>query len=78
MISVADIEDAQRKWGDGIVRIAAAHRTGGNYTEIATEHVEDLYAYNQSEVLFKPTMASVDQFRPTFESALSLCAPWGV
>ena len=33
MITVADVEDAQRKWGDGIVRIAAAHRTGGNYTE---------------------------------------------
>ena len=44
MITVADVEDAQRKWGDGIVRIAAAHRTGGNYTEIATEHVEHLYA----------------------------------
>ena len=71
MITVTDIEDAQRKWGDGIVKIATAHRTGGNYTEIATEHVEHLYAYDLSEVLFKPTMASIDQFRPTFESALS-------
>ncbi|MEC7167879.1 MAG: phosphoribosyl-AMP cyclohydrolase [Candidatus Thermoplasmatota archaeon] len=71
MITVADVEDAQRKWGDGIVRIATVHRAGGNYTEIATEHVERLYAYNLSEVLFKPTMASIDQFRPTFETALS-------
>ena len=71
MITVADVEDAQRKWGDGIVRIATAHRSGGNYTEIATEHVERLYAYDRSEVLFKPTMASIDQFRPTFETALS-------
>jgi len=71
MITVADVEDAQRKWGDGIVRIATAHRSGGNYTEIATEHVERLYAYDRSEVLFKPTMASIDQFRPTFDTALS-------
>ena len=71
MITVADVEDAQRKWGDGIVRIATAHRSGGNYAEIATEHVERLYAYDRSEVLFKPTMASIDQFRPTFETALS-------
>ena len=71
MITVADVENAQRKWGDGIVKIATAHRDGENYTEVATEHVENLYAYNQSEVLFKPTMASIDQFRPTFEGALS-------
>ena len=71
MITVADVEDAQRKWGDGIVRIATAHRSGGNYTEIATEHVDSLYAYDRSEVLFKPTMASIDQFRPTFDTALS-------
>ena len=71
VITVADVEDAQRKWGDGIVRIATAHSTGGNYVEIATKHVEHLYAYDRSEVLFKPTMASIDQFRPTFESALS-------
>ena len=71
MINVADVEDAQRKWGDGIVRIATAHRSGGNYTEIATEHVDSLYAYDRSEVLFKPTMASIDQFRPTFDTALS-------
>ena len=71
VITVADVEDAQRKWGDGIVRIATAHSTGGNYVEIATKHVEDLYAYELNEVLFKPTMASIDQFRPTLESALS-------
>ena len=71
VITVADVEDAQRKWGDGIVKIATAHSTGGNYVEIATNHVEHLYAYDLSEVLFKPTMASINQFRRTFESALS-------
>ena len=58
VITVADVEDAQRKWGDGIVKIATTHSNGGNYVEIATNHVEHLYAYDLSEVLFKPTMAS--------------------
>ena len=71
LITIADVEDAQRTWGDGIVKISTAHTNGGNYVDIATQHVEQLYAYDLSEVLFKPTMASIDQFRPTFESALS-------
>ena len=71
LITIADVEDAQRAWGDGIVKIATAHNNGGDYVDIATKHVEQLYAYDLSEVLFKPTMASIDQFRPTFESALS-------
>ena len=71
LITIADVEDAQRAWGDGIVNIATAHINGGDYVDIATKHVEHLYAYDLSEVLFKPTMASIDQFRPTFESALS-------
>jgi hypothetical protein len=36
------------RWGDGIVRIATAHEAdGGDYTGIATKHVEDLYAYDR-------------------------------
>ena len=30
-----------------------------------------MYAYNTGTVLFKPTLASEKQFRPTFEGALS-------
>lgn len=71
LITIADVEEAQRTWGDGIVKISTAHSNGGDYVDIATQHVEQLYAYDLSEVLFKPTMASIDQFRPTFESALS-------
>ncbi|MEC7460755.1 MAG: phosphoribosyl-AMP cyclohydrolase, partial [Candidatus Thermoplasmatota archaeon] len=64
MITVADIEQAQQAWGDGIVAIATAHRDGGDYAERARVHVEALYAYGLSEVLFKPTLAAVEQFRP--------------
>ena len=66
-----DVERAQQAWGDGIVRIAAAHASGGDFEGIAREHVQTLYAYDQGPVLFKPTLAADVQFRSTFEEALS-------
>ena len=71
MVTVADVEGAQHAWGEGIVAIATAHTSGGDYVEIAREHVETLYAYGLTAVLFKPTLAVTEQFRPTFDSALS-------
>ena len=71
MVGEADINIALKAWGDGIVAIASAHLAGGDYVGIARNHVETLYAYGISTVLFKPTLASVEQFRPNFESALS-------
>jgi hypothetical protein len=71
MVSLTEVKDAQRAWGEGIVAIAAAHTTGGDYVGLATDHVNTLYAYQMGPVLFKPTLAATDQFRPTFETALS-------
>ena len=71
MVDEADINIAQKAWGDGIVAIASAHLSGGDYVGIARNHVETLYAYSIGTVLFKPTLAAVEQFRPNFETALS-------
>ena len=62
---------AQQAWGDGIVKIAAAHTSGGDFTQVAHDHVETLYAYGLTPVLFKPTLAAKIQFRSTFAEALS-------
>ena len=70
-ISEQDVIDAQIIWGEGIVAIATVHADGGDYTARATEHVNDLYAYGETDVMFKPTLASEDQFRETFDEALS-------
>ncbi|MAI08993.1 MAG: phosphoribosyl-AMP cyclohydrolase, partial [Euryarchaeota archaeon] len=56
MMTVEDIEQAQQAWGNGIVAIAAAHRDGEDFAARAHAHVETLYAYGLSEVLFKPTL----------------------
>ena len=71
MMTRHDIDNAQQAWGDGIVAIAKAHSDGGDYQAVARNHVETLYAYGMGDVLFKPTLAAVEQFRPTFDEALS-------
>ena len=71
MITRDGIEKAQQAWGEGIVAMASAHQEGADYVGIARNHVETLYAYGMSTVLFKPTLAAVEQFRPTVEQALS-------
>lgn len=62
---------AQKAWGDGILRIAAAHRAGEDFEGVARGLLASLYAYDLGPVLFKPTLAAEIQFRSTFEEALS-------
>ncbi|MBX2808225.1 MAG: hypothetical protein KTR20_06280 [Cellvibrionaceae bacterium] len=66
-ISTSEVEAAQKRWGDGIVTIGKAK----NPRAAAIKHLESFYAFDQGTVLFKPTLASVDQFRGTKEEALS-------
>ncbi len=70
-ISEQAVIDAQKAWGEGIVAIARVHADGGDYTARAAEHINDLYAYGETRVMFKPTLAAEDQFRETFDEALS-------
>lgn len=63
--------EAQKKWGDGIVRIGADYMEKKDYTQTARNHIDTLYAYDISPVLFKPTKAVKEQFRRDKESALS-------
>ncbi|MEM7084408.1 MAG: phosphoribosyl-AMP cyclohydrolase [Pseudomonadota bacterium] len=70
-ITKADVLAAQKAWGDGIVAIGDVYQAKGDYASRASQHIKDLYAYGQSEVLFKPTLAADVQFRETFGGALS-------
>ena len=63
--------DVQKEWGDGIVAISSVHAANGDYEARATEHIQTLYAYGETPVMFKPTLAADDQFRETFDEALS-------
>ena len=70
-ITKEDVMKAQDAWAAGIVKISKTYIDKGDYKATAKKHIEDLYAYGKSEVLFKPTLAADDQFRKTFDEALS-------
>ena len=70
-ITKEDIEEIQKKWGDGIVAIGNAYLNGKDYKCVALNFIENLYAYEDGEVLFKPTKVTKKQFRITEEGALS-------
>ncbi len=70
-VSKADVVAAQKEWGEGIVAISKVHASGGDYKARASKHINTLYAYGDTDVMFKPTLASADQFRESFDEALS-------
>ena len=71
-ITGAEVEAAQQAWGEGIVKIGGVFTEEGDYRQAAADHINEFYAYEESDtVLFKPTLAAEDQFRGTFEGALS-------
>lgn len=70
-ISENEVLDAQKHWGDGIVAIGKVFLEKGDYVLKATEHIKELYNFDNGVVLFKPTMASQKQFRTDKTGALS-------
>lgn len=70
-ITEREVVEAQKEWGDGIVRIGKVFTDKGDYTKEAADFIQKMYGYDLSSVLFKPTLASEDQFRSSFDAALS-------
>lgn len=70
-VTKEQVIEAQNKWGAGIVKIGAAFMEKTDFVSVAKDHIETLYAYDMSTVLFKPTKAAKDQFRGDKETALS-------
>jgi len=70
-ISIKEVEKAQKEWGDAIVAIGNAYQNGEDYRALAAEIIDKYYAYDSCGVLFKPTKAFINPFRPTKDEALS-------
>ena len=66
-ITKAEVLAAQQGWGNGIVEIGKAD----NAKKAAMKHLKTFYGFDYGTVLFKPTLASVKQFRGTEKEALS-------
>ena len=71
MITKSQINETQKKWGDGIVKIGALKDNESECLEFTSSFLNSLYDFENNDVLFKPTKAAEQQFRPNFEMALS-------
>lgn len=71
MITEKDIEQFQKRWGNGIVKISKMFLEKEDYISETKQFISDLYSYSSEKVLFKPTLAAENQFRLDKESALS-------
>ena len=71
MITKRQIHETQRKWGDGIVKIGALKDNESECLEFTKSFLNTLYDFENNDVLFKPTKAADEQFRPNFQMALS-------
>lgn len=71
MITKSQIHESQRKWGDGIVKIGALKDNESECLEFTRSFLNSLYDFENNDILFKPTKAVDEQFRPNFQMALS-------
>ena len=58
-------------WTRGVIEIGKAHEQQGNFTEEAINFLNHHYAFEEDDVMFKPTFTSIKLFRNNFEEALS-------
>ena len=70
-VTFADVTECQKKWANAIASISATYLAKGDYVAAAGEAAGELYGYGHTEVLFKPTKATKNPFRPDGASAMS-------
>merc|ERR1740127_293735 len=66
-----EVEAAQKLWAESIASISKVYADKGDYVAAAGEAAGKLYGYGKCDVLFKPTKATNNPFRPTGEDAMS-------
>ena len=71
MITKDQIHKAQKKWGDGIVKIGSLMNDEQACIKFTNSFLNSIYDFKNTDVLFKPTKANKEQFRPKIEMALS-------
>jgi len=71
MISKNDIDKVQKKWGDSLIAIGSTKSNPEESKQIARSALHSLYAFENGDILFKPTKATIKAFRSDFEGSLS-------
>ena len=71
-ITEAEVLSLQSSWGNAIVAITEAYQDfEGDFVKVASDAAAELYGYGHFKVLFKPTKAAENPFRPTETGAMS-------
>ena len=71
MITKEQVEEVQNVWGAGVVKIGSLKSNRSDCEAFTGEFLDNLYAFENGPVLFKPTKCAVEQFRPTKAEATS-------
>jgi len=71
MITLDNIENIQKEWGDSLVKLGSLKSNKEACDNEVESLINRLYGYQKGTVLFKPTKAKDNQFRLTFEGAKS-------
>lgn len=71
MVTKKQVLETQNNWGNGVVKIGALKDNRAACEKFASEFLDELYAFNNGHLLFKPTKCEIEQFRPTKAEALS-------
>ena len=70
-MNIQEIEKAQEKWGNGIVKIGELKDNIKECRMFTLDFISKMYDYENGIVQFKPTKASEAQFRGDVKAALS-------
>ena len=57
------VSDLQKKWAEGIIEIGKYKDDSTKCKEVASKVLDELYAFENGQILFKPTRAKSQPFR---------------
>ena len=60
-----EVIEAQKLWGEGVVKIVTLEDSGGECTLFTSSFINDRYALESGTALFKPTKFKIEQFKAT-------------
>ena len=70
-MSIDRIKNFLTSWKDGVIEIGRVYLEGGDYEKYADKFISSHYAFDNGEVLFKPTFTKEVIFRNSKNLALS-------
>ena len=63
MITKQQVLDAQQTWGSGVVKIGSLRDNRSECEEYTSDFLDKLYAFDSSDVLFKPTKCAAQDLK---------------